>query len=1113
MNTQMILQIRDYAQVAAYTGTLIKGLLTFLENKMIKIAFWKEQQELSQSLRKILEVQEYWNQWTLWLCSYANAKSNTEYISDTPFQEWINNYTLEGNNIVDLAVNLVSLMSECLEIQSSDKTFSIISYAVDIIKKFADLCSQHHSDEELFSYFLLEKGIISTQNLENINVIHSTVNLKIGQIALRLGLMLQEHIDKIVKVQSKIKKKFGELSLQMGFLNKEQLETIIHFQKSRHISIKEILILENILSVEEVQTQWELLSFLSTHSSPVEYNIEMDCSIWKSQTLEFLEKFKSFLLQHGLPMFEIDRSFLPFHRLIQNVYQQTNPIFFTIWTELAAKGYFLEQEKNKIDFFLEQSEAFSALKQSEKDKLREICRFLSKNKKSQEIANSLKDKHLPSATESFLSKISPSVIRTNSLKTTKRNLAFNPSVRGGNNMVGKEFGDFIVTDLIGIGGMSEVYLAYQKSLERNVALKIISHSFDSNNFLERAIREAKIAAAIQHPNIVSIYSIGQEKDFFYIAMEYVTGLSLKNMIEKDAMPETFVWQIALSLCYALLTALHHEVIHRDIKPANVLITSNNLVKLTDFGLSKKFNDPNSLTKAGSIIGTPHYISPEQGSGVEVDFRSDIYSLGATIYHLLTKNTMFNTDNIVTTLFNHKFEPVMHPRVYVPTLSDSTCAVLAKMIQKQPKDRYQSYSNLIVDIMSLLNNQPIYHAEILDNYQIYCFENQRSRTWKFAQSNSFLQSYSKKVLIISKSLWAYQIHRNIDSFKVSLVTNPEEMIACLQNEYSTIILDSNTLSYFIVNFLSILKNKFPESLVLVCINKEAGSSDLKPFMSLPDTQDSKCLAEILQNSVEKACFKAYDITLSHILELAKLGHWDAKLAIDKYNQEEGLLIFRNGEVVEAFKNSEKNEKILEEQDALESLLDSAKSWEVENELSKLYLISQVDRINDDNQIDTIQYHVNNESSEELHSEPYSEINMTTEKKSPLLQSLNQPNILIVEDDKVSQCILSALLQKKDYQVRIEDDGASALFAIAQNSFDLIISDISMPNLDGFKLLEILKQKNILTPVIFITSSSQEQDEIKALELGVVDYIKKPIQANIMLMRVKNALQQKHGNKIF
>src|ERR671935_1112129 len=213
-------------------------------------------------------------------------------------------------------------------------------------------------------------------------------------------------------------------------------------------------------------------------------------------------------------------------------------------------------------------------------------------------------------------------------------------------------GRYKILRKLGAGGMADVYLAEDQELGRRVAIKILNdrHANDEQ-FVERFRREAKNAAALSHPNIVSIYDRGEAEGTYYIAMEYLEGRSLKELIlSRGPAPLNVAIEYVRQILSALRFAHRHGIVHRDIKPHNVLVDAEGRVKVTDFGIARA--GTSQMTEAGSIVGTAQYLSPEQARGTNVDQRSDIYSLGIVLYELLTGAVPFNGDTPVEIAMKH-----------------------------------------------------------------------------------------------------------------------------------------------------------------------------------------------------------------------------------------------------------------------------------------------------------------------------------------------------------------------------------------------------------------------------------------------------------------------------
>jgi eukaryotic-like serine/threonine-protein kinase len=252
---------------------------------------------------------------------------------------------------------------------------------------------------------------------------------------------------------------------------------------------------------------------------------------------------------------------------------------------------------------------------------------------------------------------------------------------------------------LGSGGMADVFLAHDNILDRDVALKVMSSRYASDDeFVERFKREAQSAAALSHPNIVSIFDRGASEDgTYYIAMEYLSGGTLKDRIlSKGALPARTAAAVALQIAEALRAAHERGVIHRDIKPHNILITESGDVKVTDFGIARAASS-STMTRTGSILGTAHYISPEQAMGEPVGPASDLYSLGVVLYEMLTGRVPFETDSSVGVPVKHVDEQPRPPREINPEVPEAMEALVMRLLAKDPDDRPGSAAELIREL--------------------------------------------------------------------------------------------------------------------------------------------------------------------------------------------------------------------------------------------------------------------------------------------------------------------------------------------------------------------------------------------------------------------------------
>ncbi len=207
------------------------------------------------------------------------------------------------------------------------------------------------------------------------------------------------------------------------------------------------------------------------------------------------------------------------------------------------------------------------------------------------------------------------------------------------------------------GGMSTVYLAIQKSVDREVAIKVMSPTLsNAPSFGSRFYREAKIVGQLSHPNIVSIYDVGSHKQYNYIAMDYLPGMPLQDRLEQGISPQEAI-KITRELAAALDYAHSRGYMHRDIKPDNILFRSDGAAVLCDFGIAKALKGKVSMTNAGAVLGTPHYMSPEQAQGKEIDGRADLYSLGVVFFEMLTGHVPYQGDEPVAVAVKHMSAPI------------------------------------------------------------------------------------------------------------------------------------------------------------------------------------------------------------------------------------------------------------------------------------------------------------------------------------------------------------------------------------------------------------------------------------------------------------------------
>lgn len=266
---------------------------------------------------------------------------------------------------------------------------------------------------------------------------------------------------------------------------------------------------------------------------------------------------------------------------------------------------------------------------------------------------------------------------------------------------GDLIGPYRITGLIGEGGMGRVYEAVDTHLQRKVALKVLSQQLlDKKDFVARFTREARAIASLNHPNIVQIYYTGEHENLPYYAMEMVDGGSLDGLKDKGGLEPDVAVDLLRQAATGLAAASAEGVIHRDIKPSNLMLDRARRLKIADFGLAKTVAIDSAITHTGTIIGTPYYMPPEQGEGRPLDKRADIYSLGATFYHLLAGSPPFESDSPIGVILKHINEALPSLRKRNKAVPKGLCQVIERMMAKNPDDRYPEYSDLVEDLEAI-----------------------------------------------------------------------------------------------------------------------------------------------------------------------------------------------------------------------------------------------------------------------------------------------------------------------------------------------------------------------------------------------------------------------------
>jgi hypothetical protein len=276
----------------------------------------------------------------------------------------------------------------------------------------------------------------------------------------------------------------------------------------------------------------------------------------------------------------------------------------------------------------------------------------------------------------------------------------------------ERLGRYLLEAKIGEGGMGKVYRCHDLSLKRPVAVKVLHDRYSRDEFYQaRFVREAETLASLSHPSIAQIFAIDKGADgALLIVMEYVEGRSVEEILRTDGVfPVTRAIAVAIEVAEGLKAAFEKGVIHRDVKPSNVLVRPDGHVKIVDFGLSKALTNRNSITDDGVVLGTPHYISPEQGRGLKVDERSDMYSLGATLYHMVTGAPPFSGQSQIAVIVAHVEDDPRPPHEIRARVPETASWVIGRMMAREPGERYTSYRELLDDLRCLDRGEPPQHA--------------------------------------------------------------------------------------------------------------------------------------------------------------------------------------------------------------------------------------------------------------------------------------------------------------------------------------------------------------------------------------------------------------------
>ena len=303
-------------------------------------------------------------------------------------------------------------------------------------------------------------------------------------------------------------------------------------------------------------------------------------------------------------------------------------------------------------------------------------------------------------------------------------------------MKGQKINDrYQIIKSIGEGGMANVYLAYDTILDRNVAVKVLRGDLATDEkFVRRFQREALSASSLSHPNIVEVYDVGEDNGQYYIVMEYIEGCQLKQLLKKRGrLTLSEVIDIMLQITDGLSVAHDAYIIHRDIKPQNIMILDSGLVKITDFGIAMAMNST-QLTQTNSVMGSVHYLPPEQANGKGSTLQSDIYSMGILMYELLTGELPYKGDNAVEIALKHLKEKIPSVREKFPEIPQSVENIIIKATAKNPKNRYADARSMNEDLRTCLDDKRANEPKIVLPYPEFDEERKSKNTSKSPSKN-------------------------------------------------------------------------------------------------------------------------------------------------------------------------------------------------------------------------------------------------------------------------------------------------------------------------------------------------------------------------------------------
>lgn len=429
-----------------------------------------------------------------------------------------------------------------------------------------------------------------------------------------------------------------------------------------------------------------------------------------------------------------------------------------------------------------------------------------------------------------------------------------------------------IIEHIGSGGMSDVYKAKDHKLNRFVAVKVLKAEFsEDQGFVSKFRGEAQSAAGLTHPNIVSVFDVGDEEGIHYIVMELVEGIVLKKYIEKKGkLNVREATSILIQVAQGIECAHNHHIIHRDIKPQNIIISKEGKVKVADFGIARAAS---SNTINSSAMGSVHYISPEQARGGYSDEKSDIYSLGITFYEMVTGTLPFDGDNTVSVALQHIQEKMISPREFVEDLPISTEKIILKCTLKKPERRYSKVTDLIADLKRSLTSPDVDFVKIIDNTEIE------------AQTVILTQEQMKE--ISEKANTSTESYEEYDNDDEDIEDENGEVNPKFDKAMTGLLIGVAVIIVFITIFI-IVK-------MVGIFNTSKSNEDETTTPSVTQSEDKVEVPKLIGYTEEEATKLLKDLNLGVRIKKENSGEYEEGIVI-KQSEDKGTMVEKNTTIV-------------------------------------------------------------------------------------------------------------------------------------------------------------------------------------------------------------------------